>query len=268
MTPYPLHNFFVFNREIRPIHLFVPSENEGGIYEVLRVSRGVPLFLEDHLDRFFHSANIAGENILFTPQQIETLLSQLIQKNSVFEGNVLLSCKVNLKAYFISHVYPADEQYKLGVKCGLLKAERDNPNAKVFQTSVRMQADKLLEENDFYEVLLVNQFNHITEGSRSNVFFWDGKKIVTPPASKVLLGITRNKVIQLALDMGLTVAEKDISLEKLATFSAAFLTGTSPKILPVKQVENVSFDPKNETLRALMEKYDALMERYIHSKKS
>ena len=266
MTPYPLHNFFVFNREIRPSHLFVPSENEGGIYEVLRVSQGIPLFLEDHLERFFQSANIAGKNILFTIQQIETLLNDLIQQNGVMEGNVLLSCKVNLKAYFIPHVYPSDEQYQTGVTCGLLKAERENPNAKVFQTTVRMQADKMLEENGFYEVLLVNQLNHITEGSRSNVFFWDGKKIVTPPAPKVLLGITRNNVIQLAFDRGLTVSEEDVSLDNLPTFSAAFLTGTSPKILPVNQVENIFFDPQNPTVRTLMNKYDALMEQYIKSK--
>lgn len=267
MTFYPLHKYFVFNQKIRPVHLFVPAETEGGIYEVLRVSRGVPLFLGDHLKRFFHSAKIAGKNILFSLQQIEALLNELIQQNDVSEGNILLSCNINLIACFIPHVYPLLEQYETGVKCSLLYAERDNPNAKVLQTTVRMQADKMLKENGFYEVLLVNQFNCITEGSRSNIFFWDGKKIVTPPAQKVLLGITRRKVIQLASDLGLTVSEDDISVESLTAFSAAFLTGTSPKILPVNQIEKVSFDPHNVNVRILMQKYDDLMERYIYRKR-
>lgn len=267
MTFYPLHKYFIFNQEIRPIHLLVSAENEGGIYEVLRVSQGVPLFLEDHLERFFHSANIAGENILFSRQQIETLLNELIKKNNVFEGNILLSCNINLTACFIPHIYPTCEQYETGVNCSLLYAERDNPNAKVLQTTVRMQADKMLEENGFYEVLLVNKLNCITEGSRSNIFFWDGKKIVTPPAPKVLLGITRSKVIQLASDFGLTVLEDDISVENLTAFNAAFLTGTSPKILPLHQIEKVSLDPQNVTVRILMQKYDDLMERYIHLKR-
>jgi len=267
MALYPLHKYFVFNREMRPVQLFIPSENEGGIYEVLRVSQGVPLFLEDHLDRFFQSAKIAGENILFSTQQIETLLNELIQKNNVFNGNVLLSCKENLKAFFIPHVYPSDEQYKTGVTCGLLEAERNNPNAKLFQTTVRMQANKMLEEKGFYEVLLVNHTGNITEGSRSNVFFINGNKLVTPPAKQVLPGITRLKTIQLALDSGLTVSEKDIPIKNLTSFSAAFLTGTSPKILPVKQVEKVLFNPQNEIVRALMQKYDSFTERYIQAKR-
>ena len=266
MALYPLHKYFVFNREIQPVNLFIPSENEGGIYEVIRVSRGVPLFIEDHLERFLQSAKIAGKDIFFRPQQIEMLINKLIQKNNVLEGNILLSCKENLKAFFIPHIYPFDEQYKLGVACGLLNAERDNPNAKVFHTTVRAQANKMLEENGFYEVLLVNKYNFITEGSRSNVFFVHRNRILTPPAQKVLLGITRSKIIQLALSLGLTVLEKDISVDNLSSFDAAFLTGTSPKILPVNQIGGVMFGSQNETVRALMYEYDILMDRYIDSK--
>lgn len=267
MAVYPLHKYFVFNNEIQPNRLFVPSENEGGIYEVLRVNQGVPLFLEDHLERFYQSALIAGKTIRFSINQIEFLLNGLIKKNNIDEGNVLISCKENLKAFYIPHKYPSEEIYKTGVNCGILKAERDNPNAKVFQTSVRAQANKMLEENSYYEVLLVNHENFITEGSRSNVFFWDGGKIITPPAQKVLLGITRNKVIQLALDIGLTVSEEDISLENLISYSTAFLSGTSPKILPINYVGKISFDPQNLTVRTLMQKYDELMVHYINLKK-
>lgn len=266
MVLYPIHKYFVFNHEIRPNKLFVPSENEGGIYEVLRVQQGVPLFFEDHLERFYHSAEIAGKSIRFSTLQIETLLKELIQKNGISEGNILLFCKMNLKAYFIPHNYPSKKMYKTGVDCGLLKAERDNPNAKVFQTSVRRQADKMLAENGFYEVLLVNQSGYITEGSRSNIFFINGDLLVTPSVKQVLPGITRQKAIKLALDAGLTVLEDPILLEHLTSFEASFITGTSPKILPVKKIEKVSFESQNESVRALMQKYDKLTEDYIKSK--
>ena len=254
MVLYPLRKYFVFNHEIRPNHLFIPSENEGGVYEVLRVSQGVPMFLEDHLVRFFHSAEIAGKKIRFSTTKIDTLLKELIQINGVLEGNVLISCNLNLKAFFIPHIYPTEEMYNSGVKCGLLKAERDNPNAKVFQTSVRMEANKMLEENGFYEVLLINSRGCITEGSRSNIFFIDEEKIITPPASNVLMGITRQKVIALANDMGLTVIEKEIKLN-------------SPKVLPLKQVDKFLFESQNEVIRALMKNYNQLSERYIISKR-
>ena len=78
-------------------------ENEGGIYEVLRVVNGVPLFLEDHLKRFFHSANIR-ENYSVHGSEIKLFLENLIVKNKVIVGNILMSFKINLIAFFISHI--------------------------------------------------------------------------------------------------------------------------------------------------------------------
>ena len=96
MALLPIHNFFVFNDSIQPVKLFIPSENEGGIYEVLRVLDGIPLFLEDHLERFYKSAKIAGKLIRFNEIQIEDLLKKLIELNNVKEGNFLISLNTNL----------------------------------------------------------------------------------------------------------------------------------------------------------------------------
>lgn len=101
MSVLPIHKFFVFNNEIRPTKDFVTAENGGGIYEVLRVVKGIPLFLEDHLERFYHSAQIAGKIITYSENQIRELLKNLIEKNEAYEGNVLILCKKNLIAFFI-----------------------------------------------------------------------------------------------------------------------------------------------------------------------
>jgi branched-chain amino acid aminotransferase len=265
MAVLPIHKFFVFNNEIRPIENFVPAENEGGIYEVLRVVKGIPLFLEDHLERFYHSAQIAGKTITFSENQIKEFLKNLIEKNETNEGNVLISCKINLKAFFILHNYPTDNMYKEGVSCGILKAERENPNAKVFQTTVRQQADKMLADQGFYEVLLVDHLGNITEGSRSNVFFVKGKELLTAPQDKVLLGITRQKTIRLAEKLNIHVKETEIELNELNNYDAAFITGTSPKILPVKKIDQISFNPQNEIIRQLMKSYDDLIVDYLDS---
>jgi branched-chain amino acid aminotransferase len=263
MTVLPIHKFFVFNDEIKPAELFVAGENEGGIYEVLRVVKGIPLFLDDHLERFYYSALLAGKTIRFSEAQISTFLKNLIDKNKVADGNVLISCKINLKAFFIKHNYPTDEMYREGVLCGILKAERENPNAKVFQTSVRQRADQMLEENGFYEVLLADHLDRITEGSRSNVFFVIGNELVTSPGSKVLLGITRQKTLQLARDLNIPVIEREVNLNELQHFDAAFITGTSPKILPIQQIDGFSINPQNELVRQLMKSYDNLIEGYL-----
>lgn len=262
MSILPVHRFFIFNGEIKPVSDFVPSENEGGVYEVLRIIRRVPLFLEDHLDRFAVSAMIAKKTIRFSNFQIKAFLHELVEKNDIEAGNVLISCKKNLKTFFIKHQYPTPEMYLAGVKCGILHAERKQPNAKVFQTSVRQRADKLMEQNGFYEVILVDHLQRVTEGSRSNVFFVRRNEIITPPAHEVLLGITRQKIISLAKSNNLRAVEEDVKWEDLKNFQAAFITGTSPKILPIKQIDEIRFDPQNKIVRQLIRSYDDLIERY------
>lgn len=263
MNHTPIHNFFVFNGELKPNSEFIPSENAGGVYEVLRVVKGIPLFLEEHLLRFYTSAQIAGKSIRFSKNEIAEFIRKLIEKNKVDEGNILLSCKNNLKAFFIAHRYPDPKLYQAGIRCGILHAERKNPNAKVFQTSVRQQADEIIQNEKVYEVLLVDHNGRITEGSRSNVFFVKDNRVFTPPANEVLLGITRQKTIQIIRNAGIDFYENDIFLKDLNSFDAAFLTGTSPKILPLSKAGGVDFDPENEVVRLLMQKFDAMILDYI-----
>ncbi len=266
MALFPVHRWFIYNDQIKPVSDFVISENEGGIYEVVRVVNRIPLFLNEHLVRFYHSAQIAGKEILYSKKQIELFLNRLIEENQVSEGNVLLSCKTNLKAFFITHNYPKVYHYLTGVKCGILKAERENPNAKVFQTWVRQQADKLIEENEFYEVLLIDHTDRITEGSRSNVFFVKENKLITPPANEVLLGITRQKAISCAKSIGIQVLEQNVDFVELSEFDAAFITGTSPNILPIQNINGISFDPKNEVVQNIIEAYNNLVKDYIKNR--
>lgn len=265
MVYHPLHRYFIFDGKLKPNTEFRAFENAGGIYEVLRVESGVPLFAEDHLERFYKSATLAGKTIRFSQGEITRFIRGLIHENQVSAGNILLSCKEHLKAFFIPHKYPEPGWYENGVPCGVLKAERENPNAKVFQTPVRQQADELMETAGLYEVLLVDHFNRITEGSRSNVFFVKNDLLITPPGNEVLLGITRQKTIVLARQAGIPFNEQDVLLNDLPHFQAAFITGTSPKILPVAQIGECRFDPQNRLVQQLRGKYDELISDYINS---
>jgi branched-chain amino acid aminotransferase len=263
MIHIPLHSWFVHNDGLRSNKEFKPPRKTGGVYEVIRVAEGVPLFLEEHLERFFNSARLSATLIRFSGEEIAGLLTQLIRQNNVAEGNILLLCKKNLKAFFIKHKYPDEHWYDSGVPCGILKAERQNPNAKVFQTSVRQMADDLMQRDGWYEVLLVDNHENITEGSRSNVFFVSGENLLTPPGYEVLLGITRQRTIQLAKAAGIPVTEEDIALKNLPAMQAAFITGTSPKILPLSQIGTCSFDPMNPVVQELRKAYDKLVDDYI-----
>lgn len=268
MALLPIHQFFSRNAKLTPCSEFIESENEGGIYEVLRVVDGIPLFLEDHLERFYCSAKLAQKSIRYNTGQILEILNELISENQVSDGNILISCKENLKAFFIAHSYPSVEEYKKGVKCGLLNAERNNPNAKVFQTQVRTEANRQIALHGFYEMLLVDHNQNITEGSRSNVFVVSNNKIITPPSGKVLMGITRQKTIICAQNLNIEVEEQELPVETLSEEQAVFLTGTSPKILPVKNIGSMNFDVNSEILRQLMYEYNQMINSYIAGKKN
>ena len=190
---------------------------------------------------------------------------KLIASNDVNEGNILISYKKNLKAFFIPHKYPSLQQYKTGVACGTMVAERINPNAKVFQTPVRQRADELMAKYSYYEVLLVDKKNRITEGSRSNVFFIANNHIFTPPGNEVLIGITRIKTILIAQKHGLEVEERDVHLKDLKNFSAAFITGTSPKILPVNKIDMIPFNSQHEIVHLLISDFELMIEDYIRN---
>lgn len=263
----PVNKYFVINGELKSIRHFDSAKNEGGIYEVLRVIDGEPLFLEDHLSRLFHSAELSGKSIDYTEEEINDYLLSLIKKNKVREGNILVSYKSNLEAFFIQHNYPKSEFYISGVTCGILKAERVNPNAKVLHTAVRNRADQLLTEKKYYEVILLDHLGRITEGSRSNIFFVLGKEVVTSPAGKVLLGITRQKTIQLAKELDLKVVEKEVNFSDLKSYDAAFITGTSPKILPISKIDAFKFNPQNEIVKKLMHSYDVIISNYTLQRK-
>lgn len=268
MALLPIHSYFIWDKDFYETNEFKASENDGGIYEVVRIIDGVPLFWEDHMERFIHSARLAGRKLEQSPDELKNNVSRLIQKNRVKTGNVLISMKEHLKAFFIAHRYPSNEQYEKGVDCGLLYAMRANPNAKVFQSEVRKQANRYMEEKGLYEVLLVDNENQITEGSRSNLFFIKGKQVFTPPLEQVLMGITRQKTIECVKNLGYEIHEKKVDAVHLTHFESAFITGTSPKILPIHSIEELQFDTGNVVLRRLMQAYDDSIKTYIKKRLS
>lgn len=268
MALLPIHKYFNHDGVLKPIDDFISSENDGGIYEVIRVIRAVPLFWEEHLKRFFYSAKMAQIQLNYSEEEIVDILQQLIHQNEVQNGNILVSFKNCLKAFFIPHNYPSDVDYGNGVSCGVLRAERTNPNAKVFQTSVRQKANELIAANNYYEVVLVDKHGLITEGSRSNLFFIKEEQIFTPRANKVLLGITRQKTMECAAELDISVKESDVALSGLSNFEAAFVTGTSPKILPIHSIQEIKFDPNNEILQKLIRQFNLKIENYIQRSKN
>lgn len=263
---YYIYNNQLINAEKLPE--FSLSGNKV-IYEVIRIMNGKVLFLEDHLERFNQSLLLSAVASPFKSGDIRNLINQLIQANYLVNGNIkfFLSIPKNFQcdfyAHLIPHQYPSVNDYQTGVGMVLYEANRINPAIKEEHIGQRERIQAFIKDHQVYEALLVNNDGYITEGSKSNFFLIKGDTLYTAPLSEVLEGITAKNLLKICNNNGIPVREEHIPAAKLRDYHSAFITGTSPKLLPVNRINDIVFDVNNVMLRQLMVMFDNLIEKYL-----
>lgn len=236
------------------------------IYEVLRVVEGKPLFLENHLKRMKNSFELINEEFKFSYEEIRKKIQELIKSEKKLEGNIKITygiCERVLKVFFIEHSYPSAEMYRNGVDTILYFAERENPNAKIINTNFREKVNQEIKDKNVYEAILVDSKGNITEGSRSNIFMVRDNSFITSPVKAVLPGVTRGEVINIAKKLGIEVKETEYSYLDIKELDGMFISGTSPKILPIKAVDDIVLNADNRIIRELIREYDKEIDLYI-----
>ncbi len=243
------------------------------VYEVIRVIKGKLLFLEDHLKRFENSARNMGFQLSLSQKEITYRLYEMLHANGSLDGNIELdvnyrpdsfSPKQTFVAWYIPHHYPTEEEYRQGVKTGLFYYERKDPNIKYRNIDLKEKVKIFIEKNKIYESLLVDDGGAVTEGSKSNVFFIKENQFFTPPLSKVLPGVTRQKIIYLINQQNIVLNEGNIYVKTLNTYEASFLTGTSPIVLPIAFINEQSYNVNHPLLHFIMKSYDDIIESYLN----
>jgi branched-chain amino acid aminotransferase len=92
---------------------------------------------------------------------------------------------------------------------------------------------------DVDEAIMLNLNGTIAEGTGDNIFLIKHGEIVTPPATAgILMGITREAVIDLARELEIPITETDITVHDLYNADEAFLTGTAAEIVPLVEVDS------------------------------
>lgn len=243
------------------------------VYEVLRLISYVPLFWDDHWQRLLNSCRIMGCTPDARSNELLDMVISLAKVNHVAEGNVMITIyigneKPGIQVRFIPHVYPTVQQYEKGIEAGLLHAERIRPSAKVVQSTVRQAANQIIAEKGVYEVLLLNCNHELTEGSRSNLVLISNNELYTAPLEQVLRGITLVKVLEICRKLKYPIHFKAFTIGQLEQADALFLTGTSPKVLPVCCVGPYHFNVKHPILQTLVKEYNILMEAEIKKRRS
>lgn len=272
-------NFCIQNAHILKAEQFDESLISEGtsLYEVIRIMNKVPLFLERHLKRLENSAKLVNLKLWMSLEEVKERLVELIKVNNAEDGNVKIVFNYrqkgentlhNFSAYFIKHSYPSDNQYKEGVDTILYFAERANPNAKIINTTLRKLTNEKIKENDAYEAILIDRNNNITEGSRSNIFMVRENSVITAPLTEVLGGITREIIIEICKNKKIELKEEKVNYNELKHMQALFITGTSPKVLPIRKIEDIYFNSAdNKVVQKIMNAYNDIIDDYIEKNK-
>ncbi|MFA8436412.1 MAG: aminotransferase class IV [Marinifilaceae bacterium] len=260
------------NNKLKLSEEFNDTEIQTGtsLYDVVRVMNGKALFLESHLQRLTTSAKLLKKELWVSTSEIKKKITQLSKINDVQEGNIKIvfnffEKRRNFYCYFIPHKYPNTEQYQNGVKTILFQAVRETPNAKVINPWLRNTSNDIIKKARVYEIILLNRLGHITEGSRSNIFLIRNNTIYTAPLEDVLPGTVRQRVFDLCKKLSIPLVEKRIYFEDIPKYDAAFLTGTSPMLLPIRRINSLGLNVNHPLLLTLISEHHKMISTYLQN---
>jgi branched-chain amino acid aminotransferase len=248
------------------IHLLSHTLHYGlGAFEGVRAyqtSNGGAIFrLRDHTERLFDAAKKINITIPYSIEELEKVQKETMSKNNLKEGYIrpivfLGSESMGLRAKDEVSVnvavacwewpsYMSPEAKKQGIS--IIKSpfqQYENPlysNNKIIGTyinSIMALHDALAKNAD--EAILMDKNGFISEGSGENLFIIKGSKLMTPKTDFCLNGLTRQSVLQIAINLKIEVEEADLTFDDLLESDEAFFSGTAVEITPITRVNDTT----------------------------
>jgi len=238
----------------------VPLTDRGllfgdGIYEVYRVYRGRPFRLKEHFERLRRSAT---EIRLALPETDWIALhAELAERNGLRDADWTVYVQVTRGAPASrGHAFPAVETPPTLFVIARPFTEpaatlHDDGASVITRADIRwgrcnvksvnllpnVLASQEAAEAGAWEAVFVRD-SVVTEGAHTNVFaVLDGRVTTHPEGPRILSGVTRAAVLELAHAEGLPVDETPMRLEALTGATEVFLTGTTAEVMPVVHVD-------------------------------
>ena len=246
-----------------------------GVYDVTYCRNYNIFALEEHIDRFFQSAELLKITPPVTKDQLATLLKDLVKRME--DGNqwvyFQLSRGTDLRAHaFPKQSIPANLSVMLrpgeirdtyrSLRCITREDTRFlHCNAKSLNLLPNILAKQAAEETGADECIL-HRNGVVTECSHSNLFILKNGVMITHPANeKIYAGTGRAHLLALCKVQGIPTAEKEYTLEELMTADEVIITSASALCMRVSEVDGTPVGGKaTYTLKALQ---DALLQDYL-----
>jgi branched-chain amino acid aminotransferase len=235
-----------------------------GVFDFFKVADGMPVFLNDHLDRFYFSAEQMHLPIRYPKGELKKIVTELLEKNSAGNTGVRMTLtggysadnyqlsKPNLIIACNNFTSPGIEQFETGIKLITYPHQRQLPHVKSIDYLMGIWLQPLIKENNADDVLY-HQNGIVTECPRSNFFIVTKDDRIITPSENILKGVVRNHLISIAKETFI-VEEKDITLDEIETAKEAFITSTTKTILPVREINKHVFTGFNNISKELYQR--------------
>lgn len=247
------------------VHVLTHTLHYGlGVFEGIRCYQCADgttavLKLKEHVDRLFMSAAIALLEIPFSRQEIAGAILETLRVNGLHEGYIrpLVYIDDGEMGLYVKNAgvrvtiacwpwgaYLGDDGVANGIRAKISSFTRHHVNvgmtkAKIcgnYVNSILAKKEVVLAGYD--EAILLDAEGYISEASGENIFIVKDGILKTTPPTSILKGITRDAVLQIARDRGVTVVEQRFTRDELYMADECFFTGTAAEITPVREVDN------------------------------
>ena len=248
-----------------------------GIFDFFLVIRTVPLFVEDYVRRFFHSAEKMGMNVPYSKDQVIQYIKELIAANKMEDGAIRLLMTGGYAAdgytpqqpnfVILAHKYPSypDEVYQNGAALISQDFQRFLPEVKTTQYANSILLQPKIKAAGAVDVLYHHD-GYISETARSSFFIVNKEgKVVTAPTG-VLPGISMLKILPIAREQ-FEVEERPIALEELKEAREVFITGSTKRVMPIVKIDDLIIGDgrPGPVTRSLMKSFLELTRDYVEN---
>lgn len=219
-----------------------------GIFDYFVFENQQPRFLEDYLNRFTRSAAKMHMELPLSREELASQIQKLIQQNGQDKGGIRLlltggytengftPSTPNLLILQYPFSQPPAEHYEQGARIMTHHYQRELPTVKTinYLRGIWLIPALKAQQADY---VLYHDGQYVRESDRSNFFLVDKEGVLVTPAERVLLGITRMKLLQLAKGLGIPTAERDIELTELEGAQECFISSSLKGALPIRSID-------------------------------
>jgi branched-chain amino acid aminotransferase len=233
-----------------------------GVFEGVRAyktDKGTAIFrLKEHTDRLFRSAHILQMKMPYSKEELIEAQKAAVRENNLESAYMRPMAFYGAEAMGISaktlstHVivaawkwgsYMGQDALDNGIRVKTSSFSRHHVNITMckakangnYMNSILAHQEAALDGYD--EALLLDVDGFVAEGSGENIFIIRNGKLYTPDLTSALEGITRDTILQLAAEIGLTVIEKRITRDEVYSADEAFFTGTAAEVTPIRELD-------------------------------